>query len=512
MQVKKFEASTIAEALKLVKGELGPEAIILSTKNHRKGFGLLSKASVEVTAAISEKALVKKQFTEKMVPSQTKDQIQQLPASKQVEIYNNFADQYLERHRRKKGVLLPPSQMFTPSASPEAMYSPANPPAENLQATKFKQQRTSKETIKAQGPQRYIDILDDQSKSASPTSVGYNRSGKVPQSIVNPLVSSENKVERPLERLVMGNDASIRNAPMTNSFSDLQEEMERLKQMVIELKEEHQAVSDSRIPDVSSEALQVEFQNLLRNGVDKRNAVTLIKQVSFNLTRDELKSSERIVDALALEMMSDIKLEDLLDFKNNKSQRVFALVGPTGVGKTTTIAKIASQALLQHNLKVGLINVDSFKVSAQDQLATYAKILNVPFRHATNAVEVDRAITEFKYLDLVLIDTNGCSQKDTDSLTELRNLLASHSSIQPFLALTATTRDQELYDILTRFKLFKACGIVFSKLDESTTFGCIYNVAVKTALPLAYFTTGQRVPEDIETATRERVASLVLDI
>src|SRR6516162_10104545 len=99
MQVKKFEAPTMAEALKLVKGELGPEAIILSTKNHRKGFGLLSKASVEVTAAIAEKSLAKKSITEKTVPPQTKERINKLPAAKQAEIYDQFTDYYTRRTR-----------------------------------------------------------------------------------------------------------------------------------------------------------------------------------------------------------------------------------------------------------------------------------------------------------------------------------------------------------------------------------------------------------------------------
>src|SRR5689334_23797701 len=101
MQVKKFEAPTIAEALKLVKTELGPEAIILSTKNHRKGFGLLSKASVEVTAAVADKSLAKKQLTEKVVPQQTKEQIGRLPAEKQREIYDEFTGFYTKKQQRR---------------------------------------------------------------------------------------------------------------------------------------------------------------------------------------------------------------------------------------------------------------------------------------------------------------------------------------------------------------------------------------------------------------------------
>lgn len=487
MQVRKFEAQTMAEALKLVKTELGPEAIILSTKNHRKGFGLLSKASVEVTAAVADKSLAKKQITEKVVPPTTKEQIGKMSASKQAEIFDEFAGHYQKRVERKQAAKAP---------------APAVPPE----------------------PRRYADIEDDETPvQAQP---GYGRNGRIPQKAAPaPQQQPETfarggfnadadavRMEGNAHRAAAQAAATTISTAQIEEMSSMQQEIQALKAMLEEIKSEQTAIADSKIPESSTDELYVEYQNLLRNGIDKRYATALTKQVSFTIPRESLKSSDAILEALALEMMNGLKVEHPLDFRPGTGQRVFAMIGPTGVGKTTTIAKLASQAILQKNLRVGLINVDSYKVAALDQLATYAKILNVPFRQASNAAELDRALTEFKPLDLVLVDTSGRSQRDSDSLTQMKALLAENAAIRPLLIMSATTRDQELYDIITRFKIFNPSGLIFSKLDETATFGCIYNVTAKTGLPLTYFTVGQRVPEDLEPASRERVADLILDL
>ena len=123
-----------------------------------------------------------------------------------------------------------------------------------------------------------------------------------------------------------------------------------------------------------------------------------------------------------------------------------------------------------------------------------------------------RSIQDFTSLDLVLIDTTGRSQKDPQSLKEMEKLLTLIPGLQSQLILAATTRDNELYDMSARFSIFRPQGIIVSKLDEAMIYGALYNVTQKTKLPLLYFTTGQRVPEDIEEASRERVVSLVMDL
>lgn len=189
-----------------------------------------------------------------------------------------------------------------------------------------------------------------------------------------------------------------------------------------------------------------------------------------------------------------------------------ALIGPTGVGKTTTVAKIASEAILRRGCKVGLINLDSYKVAAFDQLGTYSKILNVPFRSTATSEELASALRDFQGLDLVIIDTTGRSQRDPESLGEMQAMLRDIPDLSTYMVLSVTTRDSELYDMASRFSMFHPRGLIVSKLDEATIYGAIYNLFQKVKIPLAYFTTGQRVPEDIEEATPERVAALILDI
>lgn len=514
MQIKKFEAPTMNEALQLIKTELGPDAIILSTKNHKKGFGLLSKASVEVTAAISDKSLAKKKVTEKMVPEQIKQQLNRAPAGKQAEVYEEVSGFYTNRAQAR--------QQASAAASAQSKAQAAA--AQQARAQQAAQQAAAQRAAVAAsaasasrqssgGGQRYVDISDDDvAGPVQARSSAYGRNGRLPSAQTAAPAPS---ASASMQNISQSNDRS--NAVVMNSMVTLQEDVERLKTIIEELKSEQSMLSDGRLQENSSEQLQEEFKNLLRNGIDKKLATQLIKTVGFTLENDEARSTERVVDALALEIMNSLKIEDTLSLKElskqaGLAQRVVALVGPTGVGKTTTVAKLASQAILQYNLKVGLINVDTYKVGASDQLAAYAKILNTPFRHATSIAELDRALAEFKPLDLILIDTSGRSQKDSESLAQMKSVLADFAKIESVLILNSTTRDQELYDMITRFKIFDPQGIIFSKLDEASTFGTIYNVCVRSGLPLTYFTVGQRVPEDIESASRERVASLILDL
>jgi flagellar biosynthesis protein FlhF len=275
---------------------------------------------------------------------------------------------------------------------------------------------------------------------------------------------------------------------------------------------------------LSSPALQDSFEQLLLNGVDKRFAIPLLKKVAFEMGEGNLNDTDAVLDHVAAEMMTSTEVFSLLDgvlprnltagadsTSHSAGPVLISLVGPTGVGKTTTVAKMASEALLKRNLKVGLINLDSYKVAAFDQLATYAKILNVPFRSAGSADDLAAAVQDFKNLDVVFIDTTGRSQRDPESLREMQAVL-SRVSPQSHLVVSATTRDLELYDIANRFSVFKPQGLVVSKLDEATTYGALYNVSQRSKLPLAYFTTGQRVPEDIEEATRERMVALIMNI
>jgi flagellar biosynthesis GTPase FlhF len=302
----------------------------------------------------------------------------------------------------------------------------------------------------------------------------------------------------------------------------LEDEVRHLKRMIEELKIAQDDAGASGTTFASqlqdNPALMDAFEHLLMNGIDKRFALGLVKKAGFELGPQESRNPDAVLDQVTYEVMS--ALDTLNPFENlepgtrgEAGPFCLALVGPTGVGKTTTLAKIASLAVLKKNLRVGLINLDAYKIAAVDQLQTYAKILNIPFRSAGNFEELQAAVADFRSLDLVLIDTTGRSQRDESSLKEMSELVRSLDlPVQVHLCVASPTRDLELYDIANRFSVFTPTGLTVTKLDESSLFGSIFNVANRAKLPLSFFTTGQRVPEDLENASRERVAALIMDL
>jgi len=486
MQVKKFEAPTLQEALDHVKRELGPEAIILQTKKNKRGFGLMSKPSVEITAAISERSFQKMKYIDKRLPPATREAMGKLPAPKQAEFVERFSNKYIDK--------VAETTRDKVQISPEVRQ------------------------VKVTG-RKYIDITDSDKN--------------VPKVEIDLDVLAEESVK--MHAAAVGHKGTAPVAPKVAgqrplSGMTVEEELQHLKRMVQEMKitqDDNQgpagALSATRDGVLAVPALQDAFEQLVVNGVDKKTALALIKKIVFEVGEEGCRDPDTVADQMALEIMATTEVLSPLggverraapseNAKESTGPVAVALIGPTGVGKTTTIAKIASEAILKRSLKVGMIGLDCYKVGAFDQLGTYGKILNVPYRSVKNAEELRVALQDYGGLDLILIDTTGRSQKDPSALSEMQELLQSVPNIRSHLVLAATTRDIELLEMVKRFSIFRPIGLVFSKLDEASLYGVLYNIPQKVKLPLLYFTTGQKVPDDIEEATRERVAALTLGI
>lgn len=194
--------------------------------------------------------------------------------------------------------------------------------------------------------------------------------------------------------------------------------------------------------------------------------------------------------------------------KERTTRQVVALIGPTGVGKTTTIAKLAALHALDYNKKVGLISLDTYRIGAIDQLRTYAEIMDVPLQIAYNASELAEGLNELQQCDLVLIDTIGRSQRDETHLQELHNALATADATL-YLTLSATADSHVLSDVAERFAPFKPEYYLLTKIDEAVRFGNLLNLITRNPLPIAYCTDGQRVPEDIQEANPNVLAKKV---
>jgi flagellar biosynthesis protein FlhF len=192
---------------------------------------------------------------------------------------------------------------------------------------------------------------------------------------------------------------------------------------------------------------------------------------------------------------------------------IVAVVGPTGVGKTTTIAKLAARfGLRQGNRHIALISADSYRIGAQEQLATYARILDVPMRSVANVEELNVALNALADKRLILIDTAGMSQRDLQLSEKLAVLQAGNRKVRTLLALSATTQQAALKQAIQAFAVARPEACILTKLDETASLGGVLSAMIDTAMPLAYTTDGQRVPEDLHLARTHTLVSRAVNL
>ncbi len=189
----------------------------------------------------------------------------------------------------------------------------------------------------------------------------------------------------------------------------------------------------------------------------------------------------------------------------------FAFVGPTGVGKTTTLAKLAARFALLHKKDVGLVTIDTYRIGAIEQIKTYGEIIGVPVEVAMTPEEFKEKVVKLrKEKEIVLIDTAGRPPKSLMGLAELRRFLEKVAPLEVFLVLSCTTRSRDLMQVLEEFKQLNFTRLIFTKLDETRSLGPILNVAYETQIPVAYVTNGQNVPEDIITVEPRELAKMII--
>jgi flagellar biosynthesis protein FlhF len=249
------------------------------------------------------------------------------------------------------------------------------------------------------------------------------------------------------------------------------------------------------------------YTRLVKGGICERYAHSFLERGGI-FEDGRMFSPRTLHKRVFKEILNTIEVTDPFG-PGGRGQIVAAFVGSTGVGKTTTIAKLAADLSLKKKKKVGLISIDNFRVGATEQLKTYAAILGVPCFPAFNGTDLGFALRRMKEKDVVLIDTAGQSQYDTTRLEELAGLLGSQKAIRCHLLLNTAINETEMQSAAENFGRLAPVSYIFTKADETRARGAIINQIVKTKMPVSFITTGQRVPEDILKATKTGILSLV---
>lgn len=261
--------------------------------------------------------------------------------------------------------------------------------------------------------------------------------------------------------------------------------------------------NNNQLPQI----FQLLYNNLLKNEVDENIAKQIIDQVSKRSNSASINDASLVMHSVISSMLG--KAEPIYMRKDGKPT-VILFVGPTGVGKTTTLAKLAASFMLSSNKKVGLITADTYRIAAVDQLKTYAEILGIPISVAYSVVEISNEIQKYNDKDVILIDTAGCSYRDKLKFDELKKLIKACNADNTFLVLSSTVSSKNCKDIIKNYEFIPNYRLIFTKLDETPVYGNILNTRCYSNRNLSYITNGQNVPDDIEIANIERLSKNLL--
>jgi flagellar biosynthesis protein FlhF len=249
------------------------------------------------------------------------------------------------------------------------------------------------------------------------------------------------------------------------------------------------------------------YTKMIKNGVNEYYARLFLERTgAFNGHFDD--GMNNIKEKVFKEIMQVLKTKDPFNVGDNR-RLIATFIGTTGVGKTTTIAKIAAQLMLKYQKKVGLISIDAYRIGAMEQLKTYADILGIPCFRAFKKKDLLFALQRMEGKNVVLIDTAGQSHYDMSRIEELKRMMPGDMNISTHLLLNVATRESEMNKAAVNFSSLNFLSYIFTKTDETERCGSIINQVMKLNLPISYITNGQKVPEDIERADREKVLKLL---
>ncbi|MBO6179669.1 MAG: flagellar biosynthesis protein FlhF [Selenomonadaceae bacterium] len=450
MQIKVFRAATMKEAMAEVKAALGDDAVILHTKKLKDGgiFGYGSKDVFEVTAAIEEDK---------------------------------------------------PTQKSQETAVFQSDMPTIQPPKTVL--SMYKTSGTQAGIEKAERGNFAIDKTENQINNDKHDFIPIQkeeipRTSRIIKAKDFESVNSNEGAEVDLEE-------SAKDAPQRKEDA---EKIEKLEAELAEMKTLLANFMRKESVDVNL-SLQEAMENhdVEKRILDAMAATSGAGETLTDATSIEAKNCLTAFLEKKLKYVSGINLDG-----RRKECKIVALIGPTGVGKTTTLAKIAAGLVLNRGVKAALITADTYRISAVEQLKTYSDIIGLPLEIVYNQEELRKAIRKHDDKELILIDTAGRSQHNDYQLDELKTLLKANARIEKHLVLSATTKEKDAKDIIDKFSFCNPKCVIFTKVDETSSLGIILNLLYEKDMALSYLANGQGVPDDIVVAGAEALAEIFL--
>ena len=463
MQVRTVRASSVKEAMEQIKDELGSDAVLLHTKKYREGGVLGGAEMIEVTAAVDE--------TQVRVPHVPSTYV---PPAAPI-LPSNVLNQYRMTGASAEGAAPMPQQGMQTydayggdlGADAYAIPAAAVYPSESYAAA-----------APLPAPIAPVPQPATQGSERAPQAVQTAHPAAPEPDASEVLVVQED--ERAAKRIRL-----------------LEDELAQMKTMIASMMAANQPKETITIQDV-----------LRRQDV----RAELCEELSAKIPVADVNLDS--LDPRAASVLSGY-LTQVMQFTGGlkvgtHGSRVVAFIGTTGVGKTTTLAKVAAHFVLEQNLKGALITADTYRISAVEQLKKYAEILGLPVEVVYSAADLRKAIARHRSKDFILVDTAGRSQYNEFQMDELKELLAAHPRMEKHLVVSATTKEEDVAEIMKRFSVCKPDRIIFTKTDETRTIGMVLNLLAGGDLPLSFLSNGQSVPDDIIPATADRLAELLL--
>lgn len=441
----------MAQALQMVKAHMGANAMILHTRSLKQGgiLGFGAQTVIEVTATAEE----------------------QTP----------------RRKKTARPARAPRPALNAPSRPP--LVGPANP------------QPMAGDLIR----RTYAAALSEQQarqQQGNPTPE---------QTIQMPPVHPASHRPNPVQPQIRMPDTA-HSGHKSESAKQLCEEMQAVRRMVERLMQQQASRGQEKPADLPDQLFD-QYMNLLKQEVAQEIAQEIVTQVSHRLSEKDLGNTDTVRKAVRGAISEFIPAHHeqwQLEPTQDGRPRTIALIGPTGVGKTTTVAKLAATFKLKQAKHVGLITLDTYRIAAVDQLRTYADIIGIPLHVCNTSAELDAAVGKCAGCDVILIDTAGRSQRDDPKLEQLKKLIDTANPHEVHLVLSSTCTQKVMLEAAQRFSAVRTDRIIFTKLDEAVSFGVLLNVSKQVGKELSYITTGQEVPHQIEPTAPSRLADMVL--